>query len=202
MELGVKENRVAVNAALHKVGMEPSIIFQTLQKLGISRMFVYRTNNRYSITSSVEDQKRSGRPRVVRTTKAVNAVKARIRRNPIKKQKILSREMKIPARLCRRVDRSKRLLSRYAVERHRNILFTDVKIFMIEEHYNKQNDTVYADSSKEAAQVVGKRDSPTGHKARTTQVWLKTNVLDFIRVGDWPSSRPDLNPLDFTLWSV
>lgn len=288
MEWGVKENRIAV-IALHKVGMEPSVIFQTLQKLGISRMFVYRTINRYNNTSSVEDQKRSGRPRAVRTTKAVNAVKARIRRNPIRKQKILSREMKIPARTLsriikqdlklgayrrytghalnqslqlKRVDRSKRLLSRYAGERHRNILFTDEKIFTIEEHYNKQNDKVYAHSSKEAAQVVGKvqrghhpasvmvwwgvsyqgvtklhfcekgvktsakvyqdtvldhvvkplsntlfknipwtfqQDSAPGHKARTTQAWLETNVPDFIRAEDWPSSSPDLNPLDFKL---
>lgn len=73
--------------ALHKVGMELSVIFQTLQKLGISRMFVYRTINRYNNTYSVEDQKKTGRPRVVRTTKAVNAVKARIRRNFIRKQK-------------------------------------------------------------------------------------------------------------------
>ncbi|XP_045457904.1 uncharacterized protein LOC123668157 [Melitaea cinxia] len=100
--------------------MEPSIIFKTLQNLGISHMFVYRTINRYNI-SSVEDQKRSVRPRVVRTTKAVNAVK---------------------------------------------------------------------------------QDSAPGHKERTTQVWLETSVLDFIRVEDWPSSSPDLNPLDFKLWSV
>ncbi|XP_045448927.1 uncharacterized protein LOC123657426 [Melitaea cinxia] len=104
MEYGVKENRIA---ALHKVGMESSIIFQTLQKLGISRMFVYRTINRYSNTLSVEDQKRSGPPRV---------------------------------------------------------------------------------------------DSAPGHKARTTQAWLETNVPDFIRVENWPSSSPD--PLDFKLWSV
>ncbi|CAH2089999.1 unnamed protein product [Euphydryas editha] len=85
MEWGVKENRIAV-IALHKLGMEPSVMFQILQKLGISRMFVYRTINRYNNTSSVEDQKRSGRPRVVGTT---NAVKARINRIPIRKQKNL-----------------------------------------------------------------------------------------------------------------
>ncbi|KAA5578489.1 helix-turn-helix domain-containing protein, partial [Acinetobacter baumannii] len=98
MEWVVKENRIAV-IALHKVGMDPSVIFQTFQKLGISLIFVYRTINRYNNTSSVEDHKRSGRPRAVRTTKADNAVKARIRRNPIRKQKILSPEMKILARI-------------------------------------------------------------------------------------------------------
>ncbi|XP_045536677.1 uncharacterized protein LOC123721594 [Papilio machaon] len=165
----------------------------------------------------------------------------------------------------KRVDRSKRLVSRYAGERHRNILFTDEKIFTIEEHYTNQNDNVYAHSSKEAAQVVGKvkrghhpasvmvwwgvsyqgvtklnfcgkgvktstkvyqdtvldhavkplsntiiknipwtfqQDFAPCHKARTTQGWLETNVPDFIRVEDWPSSSLDLNTLDFKLWSV
>lgn len=37
----------------------------------------------------------------------------------------------------KRVDQSKRLLSRYAGERQRNILFTDENFFTIEEHYNK-----------------------------------------------------------------
>lgn len=40
------------------------------------------------------------------------------------------------------VDRSKRLLFQYEGERHRNILFTAETIFMIEEHYNEQNDKV------------------------------------------------------------
>ncbi|CAH2092028.1 unnamed protein product [Euphydryas editha] len=108
MEWGVKENRIAV-IALHKVGMEPPIIFQTLQKLGISRMFVYRTINN---TSSVEDQKRSGWPHAVRTTKAA-AVKVRIRRNPIRKQKILSREMEIPTRTLSRIIKQDLKLAAY-----------------------------------------------------------------------------------------
>lgn len=87
MEWSVKGNRIAV-IALHKVGMEQSVIFKTRQKLGISCMFVYRTIDRYTNTFSVEDQKISGRPRAVRTTQVLNAVKARIRRNPIRKQEM------------------------------------------------------------------------------------------------------------------
>ncbi|XP_026758430.2 uncharacterized protein LOC113517886 [Galleria mellonella] len=56
----------------------------------------------------------------------------------------------------KRVDRSKCLLSRYEAERHGKILFTNEKIFTIEEHYSKQNDKLYVHSSKEAAQVVKK----------------------------------------------
>ncbi|CAG4952882.1 unnamed protein product [Parnassius apollo] len=91
MEWGVKENRIAV-IALHKVGMEPSVIFKTLQKLGIGRMFVYRTINKHNNISSIEYHKRLGRPRAFRSTKADNAVKARIRRNPNPEQKIARNE--------------------------------------------------------------------------------------------------------------
>lgn len=85
MEWGDKENRIAV-IALHKVGMEINAIFKTLHTLGISKMFVYRAINRYNETSSVCDRKRSGRPRSVRTKKAVKAVRERIRRNPESKR--------------------------------------------------------------------------------------------------------------------
>ena len=46
------------------------------------------------------------------------------------------------------------------------------------------------------------QDSAPAHKARTTQEWLRANVPDFISTSDWPSSTPDLNPLDYKLWSV
>ena len=148
MEWGDKENRIAV-IALHKVGMEPNAIFKTLHTLGISKMFVYRAINRCNETSSVCDRKRSGRPRSVRTKKVVKAVRERIRRNPVRKQKILSREMKIAPRTMsrilkddlahkrrtghfltdnlkeNRVIKSKQLLKRYAKVGHRKILFMD-----------------------------------------------------------------------------
>lgn len=56
MVWGFKENKFSVNA-LHKVVMETSFIFKGLQKLGISRVFVYFTINRYIITFSVENHK-------------------------------------------------------------------------------------------------------------------------------------------------
>ena len=46
------------------------------------------------------------------------------------------------------------------------------------------------------------QDSAPAHKARTTQEWLRANVPDFISTSDWPCSSPDLNPLDYKLWSV
>ena len=46
------------------------------------------------------------------------------------------------------------------------------------------------------------QDSAPGQKAETTQEWLARNVPDFIFTADWPSSSPDLNPLDYKLWAV
>ena len=46
------------------------------------------------------------------------------------------------------------------------------------------------------------QDSAPAHKAGSTQVWLEGHVSDFIYMAEWPSSSPDLNPLDYKLWSV
>ncbi len=46
------------------------------------------------------------------------------------------------------------------------------------------------------------KDWAPGHKAKSTQQRLQRNVPDLISSVDWPSSSPDLNPLDYKLWSV
>lgn len=290
MEWGNNENRIAV-IALHKCGNSASQIFTLLKKLGISKMFIYRTIDRFLESSQVEDRMRSGRPRVVRTSGAIKTVRERIRRNPLRKQKIMAREMDISlrsmSRLIRddlhmkafrrctghlltprlkqiRLERCKKLLQWHASNGHENILFTDEKNFTVEEVFNKQNDKVYARTSEEAKTIVprvqrghhptsvmvwwgvshkgvtslhfcekgvktgakvyqqdvlegvvkpltitlfeGKhwvfqQDSAPAHKAKTTQEWLRLNIPGFIRAEDWPSGSPDLNPLDYQLWS-
>lgn len=182
MEWSDKENRVTV-VGLHKAGHDKSTIFKLLKPLGITKMFVYRTIKRFDEHKTIDDLPRSGRPRTVRTPRKVKAVEARIRRNPLRKQKIMVKEMEISprsmSRLIRddlgmrayrrstghlltpalreiRMKRSKQLLSRYAGEAHRNILFTDEKIFTVEESFNRQNDRVYARNSKEASEVIHK----------------------------------------------
>lgn len=291
MEWGDIENRIVV-VGLLKCNMEKGDIFRTLRPLGITRNFVYRAVKLFGDTGGVRDRQRSGRPRTVRTPKAIKAVKKRIDRKPLRKQKILSREMQISQKSMSRIikedlglsaykrhtghlltaalkekrkRKSKALLSRYAKNAHRQILFTDEKIFTVEESFNKQNDRVYARSSREASQLIPRvqrghhpasvmvwwgvcydgvtklhfcekgvktsakvyqstvlepivkplnqsiftnkpwtfqQDSAPAHKAKTTQLWLKNNVPDFITTDDWPAGSPDLNPLDYKLWSV
>lgn len=290
MEWGIKENRVAV-IALFKCGKSESEIYKLLKNLKISRMFINRAIKRYNELSGVQDRVRSGRPRSVRTPETIKAVRERIRRNPLRKQKILSRELNISNRsMCRlvrddlsmkayrrstghlltarlkeiRLTRCKRLLQWHATNGHENILFTDEKIFTVEEKFNRQNDRVYARTSSEAKKIIPKvqrghhpssvmvwwgvshhgvtklhfcekgvktgakvyqqdilevmvkplnsslfagqrwvfqQDSAPAHKAKTSQAWLRANIPDFIAAEDWPSGSPDLNPLDYKLWS-
>ena len=46
------------------------------------------------------------------------------------------------------------------------------------------------------------QDSAPAHKANYTQDWLQGNVLNLTAPGDWPSSSPHLNTLDYKLWAV
>ncbi|CAK1588828.1 unnamed protein product [Parnassius mnemosyne] len=47
---------------------------------------------------------------------------------------------------------------------------------------------------------VFKQDSAPAYRAKSTQHWLAAREIDFIRHEDWPSSSPDLNPLDYKIW--
>lgn len=287
----LKENRAAV-IALYNAGNSRSSILKLLQNNGAKKTFIYNTIKRYEDTGTTDDRPRSGRPRTVRTKSMLKALKARIRRNPCRKQKKLAIQMKTSARTMSRALRDdlklkalKRctshflnlrlraqrkikcsaLLKRYTPEEVNNILFTDEKIFTVEEHFNRQNDRVYAKCSKDipptskrvlrihhpaqlmvwaGVSAVGlpdlhfcetgvktqaknyqsdildkvvlplnntlfagkhwtfQQDSAPAHKAKTTQRWLKDNIPDFISSDDWPASSPDLNPLDYKIWSV
>lgn len=289
MKWSVKEDRIAV-IALHRCGHAPSEIFKLLKNLKITQRFVYRTIKRYNEVSSINDKERSGRPRTVRTPGVIKAVKARIARNPVRKQKVMALQMGLSRMTIKRVlnedlglrayrkrtahmlnkrlkkirmERSRVLLKRYAGKKHREILFSDEKIFNVEESFNKQNDRVYGPSSEEAGKRIPRvqrghhpasvmvwlgvsyfgvtelyfcekgvktsaavyqntvlkdfvepvtrtifdnrhwvfqQDSAPAHKARSTQNWLEAHKIDFIRHEDWPSSSPDLNPLDYKIW--
>jgi transposase len=88
MECVFEEYRVAV-IALHKCGKSDSQIFKLLKPLKISRNFIYRAIKRYKELWGVEDGARSGR---LKAEAAIKTGRERIRRNPLWKQKILSRE--------------------------------------------------------------------------------------------------------------
>jgi len=49
---------------------------------------------------------------------------------------------------------------------------------------------------------IFQQDSAPAHKAKSTQRWLEENLPEFIAAQDKPPESPDLNPLDYGLWSI
>ena len=49
---------------------------------------------------------------------------------------------------------------------------------------------------------IFQQDSALAHKSKTTQAWLKAHFPEIISTMEWPASSPDLNPTDFSIWSI
>lgn len=182
---------------LHLSGKRQCEIFKLLQKSKVSRQTISYTIKRYIETGSIQDRKRSGRPRSVRTPRMVKALKERIRRNPRRSQKKLAIQMKVSrgtlknalkedlgVRAMRRgtfhmmtqqqqknrVTRCRALLRWHAGESHRRILFTDEKIFTVEENFKRQNDRIYAKRKSDIP--LTRRKSRRAHHPASVMVWL------------------------------
>ena len=76
----------------------------------------------------------------------------------------------------------------------------------------KINNKVYLDVLKSVVipwcnQVAGGRlwvwqqDLVAAHKSKDTQAWLQKECYDFVPFSHWPPSSPELNPLDYFVWS-
>ena len=48
---------------------------------------------------------------------------------------------------------------------------------------------------------VWQQDSALAHKSKETQAWLQMECYDFVPFSHWPPSSPELNPLDYFVWS-
>ena len=48
---------------------------------------------------------------------------------------------------------------------------------------------------------VWQQDTAPAHKSKETQAWLQKECYDFVPFSHWPPSSPDLNPLDYFVWS-
>ncbi len=46
------------------------------------------------------------------------------------------------------------------------------------------------------------QDGAPAHTANVSQAWFRSELPDFISKDEWPPSSPDLNPMDFCVWSV
>jgi hypothetical protein len=87
-----------------------------------------------------------------------------------------------PAVKVIRRTRAEHLLQLHAENGHENILFTDEKIFTIEEQYNNQNNKIYAKMSCEVKENFPRAHG--GHHPSYVMVW-------------WVVSHPGVTPLHF-----
>ena len=51
------------------------------------------------------------------------------------------------------------------------------------------------------AQGDEKQDSAPAYKSKKIQAWLQKECYDFVIFSHWPPSYPDMNPLDYFVWS-
>ncbi|KAF2348218.1 hypothetical protein FHG87_021026, partial [Trinorchestia longiramus] len=45
-------------------------------------------------------------------------------------------------------------------------------------------------------------DSAPSHGSNVTQTWIQRNIPSFINEDVWPARSSDLNPLNFSIWSI
>ena len=48
---------------------------------------------------------------------------------------------------------------------------------------------------------VRQQESAPAHKSKETKAWLQKESYNFVSFSQWPPSSPELNPLDYFVWS-
>ena len=49
---------------------------------------------------------------------------------------------------------------------------------------------------------IFQQDGAPAHTANVTQQWFRDKKIEFISKEEWPPSSPDLNPMDYSVWSI
>ncbi|KAI6647742.1 hypothetical protein LOD99_8583 [Oopsacas minuta] len=187
---------------LFRAEKSPGEILKILQSKKVGRKLIYRTIQRYKETGSLKDRARSGRQRNVRTRELKAKMKKRMVRNPRRSMRKMSRDFGISSRSigrvvhddlglkslnCRkihmltkasrekRLQRSRCLLSRASQSVVNKILFSDEKLFTIQEVSNPQNDRITSSSVQDIPEQL--RFIPRSQKPASVMVWggISTN---------------------------
>jgi inhibitor of nuclear factor kappa-B kinase subunit alpha len=272
--------------ALHELKKRNCEIARSLR---IDPAIVCRTIKRYKELGHDGRRPGSGRKRTVNTTANRKIIKKRVQRNPRVSMRKISRDTGISRESVRqmakkelhlkpfkiqkvqlltdenkrvRLQRCHQLKRRAAAQRWERILFTDEKLFSVEQAHNHQNDRIWSPEAPGTSAIVQHRqnpqsvmvwggicangktplvfvaqgvkinqevyrrdilqavvlpwaqqhfgnvdwvfqqDSAPAHRAKATQDWCKTHFPDFIASAEWPPYSPDLNPMDYSVWSI
>lgn len=162
-------------------GERQADIFRRFEPDGISQQYISYTIKRWRETGSIEDRPRLGGPRTARTPQLIQKIRQRFRRKrrrsarklaenlqtsrstiqrvikndlgfkPYKRQKVHGLSA---AQKRERLIRCKRLIRRFTNRRVKSIVFSDEKIFTVEEKLNKQNDRIYAASIEDIPEEI------------------------------------------------
>lgn len=257
--------------------------------LGVSKMMVSRTVRRFEELGHDGRRPGSGRKRTANTSFNRQLIKKRVQRNPRVSLRKIARETGISDRSVRRIakdelnlkpyklqkvqlltddnkrirlERCRQLKRRAAGQRWERILFTDEKLFTVEQAHNHQNDRIWSAEAPGTSAIIEHRQNPASvmvwggicasgktplvfveqgvkinqevyrrdilesvvlpwaqqhfgnanwtfqqdsapaHRAKTTQNWCKAHFPDFITSTEWPPYSPDLNPMDYSVWSI
>lgn len=262
------------------------------KKLKICRSTVHRVIFRFCELGTLEERKRTGRPPSVNTPAIRNKVKKRISRNNCVSMREMARQLNIAESSLRlvvhkslklrsfkfqkahmlteamkqqRLQKCRKLSEMLRSEPQMIILFTDEKLFTVEQAHNRQNhrqllpiNTARSDRFKTVARshhpasvmvwggicATGKtplvflqkglkenakvyqqtiltevlhpwaqqhfghkkwalqQDWAPAHGAKSTIQLCKTFFPDFLDKDTWPSNSPDLNAMDYSVWSI
>ena len=157
---------------LHRAGKTNSGIIKILKA---AKSTVYHTVNRFKYLNSTLDRPRNSRPQTSRTLKVINAVPARILRNPKRSMRKMACEIDVSEKTMRnivktapvvspiklrtchhltnpqkekRLTRSKILLNKMKSDKDtEEIIFSNEKMFNVEVVLNRQNNRILAKSS-------------------------------------------------------
>jgi transposase len=162
-------------------GLSAGEIFKLVKNVGINKRFIYRTINRLRDTGSIKNRPGSGRNRTARTKERIKIVRDKVRRNPRRSSGKLALETGTSKTSMRRIlnidlglkpyrkikrhglsaknkeDRVKRcqqLLKRRGAKSVEKIIFSDEKMWTLQESYNAQNDRIYSVSIQDIPQNV------------------------------------------------
>jgi DNA-binding Lrp family transcriptional regulator len=275
--------------SLFKANIPKSEISKRLQ---VSFQTVSNTINRFQELGISADRPKSGRPASVNTLQVRDKIKKRLTRNPRQSLRSLSKKINLKRETVRRIVKNALKLKPYKLQKahlltdkmktirlerakvllglatngvHQRIVFSDEKIFTIEQSFNRQNDRmwlrdvqeedsearkvcrtqnpesvmvwagitgngktslVFIDKGVKVDQVIYRnkiladvllpwskqhfgnnhwifqQDSAPAHKAAKTQTWCREHFPGFISSQEWPPYSPDLNPLDYSVWSI
>ena len=191
----VEQKRSAV-IQLWKNGHRQADIWKSLGTREYTRSFVSRTINRYNKLGTLKDAPRSGRPRSVRTPVVRRKIRQMLSRKPTlsyrriaaracisntSAQRVISNDIGVKSFRRTRTEALNQLTIKKRVQRCRklsaslknvdldNIVFSDEKLWSIEEKHNTQNSRVYAISRDNIPEQY-KRVEKSLHP-KTVMVW-------------------------------